>query len=610
MAAGVLAVAVLSAVAGAVVGSRLRSPADAARDRAAPVASRLTVPVERRPLSASLTLSGEIDFAEPVPIRLAGAVGIDAGDIAVITRLPQLDQEVVEGDVVVEVSGRPVIVLEGSFPMYRSLALGSEGPDVLQLEEALERLGHPPGDVDGVFDEATAGAVDGLYAAAGHRSVGPSDDELDRLRQLREAVTSAEDNVRRAEADLASASEAVSGAQLLALEQSVAQARDAVTATQRQVSRSNVAAAEAVDSAASAHHVAAIARDARRERRDASIVPGAIDPETGEPYTADEVNAREAELAAAEQEVVAAASALAAAQAEQVNVAELGTAENRNAVDSRALAEAQLADARRPADTTLAVRARDEATAALEVARTERDRVAASTGTRVPAGEVVFAPTLPSTVTGIDAGVGRAPGEVLATLSSAETRVVGRVARADGALVDVGADVTIVLRDTGAEFAGRVVSVGAPSDTDAGAGGSSSGGSGRLAVVVEPLDAPALREFVYSSVRIIIDIAATEEAVLVVPVAALSVGGDGRSRVEIEREPITAEHSGSTEMVEVEVGLTAQGLVEVDPVDDGLVEGDRVVVGTESRSSGPAGATDGTDGTDGTDAGDGEGSGG
>ena len=79
----------------------------------APRASRITVGVESRTLSATLTLAGEISFAEPTPIALAGSVGIAEGETAVVTRPPVLDAVVAEGDVLLEVSGRPVIVLAG-----------------------------------------------------------------------------------------------------------------------------------------------------------------------------------------------------------------------------------------------------------------------------------------------------------------------------------------------------------------------------------------------------------------------------------------------------------------------------------------------------------------
>ena len=77
-----------------------------------------------------------------------------------------------EGEVVLEVSGRPVFVLSGAIPMYRDIAPGAEGPDVTQLQEALARVGHPPG-TSGVFDRATQKALASVYGEAGYRPVRP-----------------------------------------------------------------------------------------------------------------------------------------------------------------------------------------------------------------------------------------------------------------------------------------------------------------------------------------------------------------------------------------------------------------------------------------------------
>ena len=581
VALGVVAVAALSAVAGAAVGSQLKSPADAARERDAPAASRITVAVERRALSSSLTIAGEIQYAEPTPIKLAGSVGIDSGELQVVTRVPEIDQQVAEGDILLDVSGRPVFVLQGDLPMYRELSLGNQGDDVAQLEAALLRLGFDPGSVDTLFDGGTAAALDAFYSSIGYRSVGPSDDESDRLRELREAVTAGEESVRRAEADLVNAGERVTGANLLRLEQSVAQARDAVPRAQTQAQRDNDAAAEGVHNATTSRDAATVIRDAARTRLDVALTPNAIDPQTGEPYSADEIAIRRAELAQAEDDLAVASSALSSAESEQASVAERGTDAIRVAVDARELAEAELAEAQRPPDTSAAQQALDDARLALDAARVEYEGVAGATGTRLPPGEVVFVSRLPSTVTEVTVVVGAPATDVLLTLSSAETHVLGRVARADADLVQVGSDVIIELRDFDLEFAGTVASIGQPQGSEEG-GSSGGSSSGRLEVTVLPADPAELRDYVFAPVRILIDIASTDDDVLVVPIAAVSVGGDGSSRVEVEREPITSEDQGSTEIVRVEVGLTAQGLVEITPIDDSLDEGDRVVVGTES----------------------------
>ncbi len=143
----------------------------------------------------------------------------------------------------------------------------------------------------------------------------------------------------------------------------------------------------------------------------------------------------------------------------------------------------------------------------------------------------------------------------------------------------VGAPVTIELRDLAFETTGTVVSIGQPREdpNDPNAGG---GGSTRLEVLIAPDQPGELSDYVFYGARVTIDIASTDGEVLTVPVAALTVGADGSSRVEVETAPITADAPGATTLVVVEVGLTAQGLVEVRS--DELHEGDQVVVGTET----------------------------
>ena len=72
-----------------------------------------------------------------------------------------------EGAVAVEVSGRPVFLLRGQIPVYRDLLPQAEGPDVLQVEEALARLGHFSEEPDGVWTPATEAAVEAWYARGG-----------------------------------------------------------------------------------------------------------------------------------------------------------------------------------------------------------------------------------------------------------------------------------------------------------------------------------------------------------------------------------------------------------------------------------------------------------
>jgi hypothetical protein len=73
-----------------------------------------------------------------------------------------------------------------------------------------------------------------------------------------------------------------------------------------------------------------------------------------------------------------------------------------------------------------------------------------------------------------------------------------------------------------------------------------------------------------ANVRVTIPVKSTRGKVLAVPVAALTAGSGGESRVEVVRS------DGKVELVEVQVGLSADGYAEVRGA---LKAGDQVVVG-------------------------------
>jgi multidrug efflux pump subunit AcrA (membrane-fusion protein) len=78
-----------------------------------------------------------------------------------------------------------------------------------------------------------------------------------------------------------------------------------------------------------------------------------------------------------------------------------------------------------------------------------------------------------------------------------------------------------------------------------------------------------------SNLRVTITAASTQTEALVVPLAAVSSAGDGTTRVSIVAGP-----NASPVDVAVDVGLSADGFVVVEPVVAGaLGEGDLVVVG-------------------------------
>jgi hypothetical protein len=106
---------------------------------AAPETVTGTATVERGTLAAMITLNGTLTHrARP-----------DGSPYTVINRakgtytsLPDPGDQVDCGDVLYRVDDRPVLLLCGSTPTYRDLAVGTVGPDVRQLNRNLHRLRH------------------------------------------------------------------------------------------------------------------------------------------------------------------------------------------------------------------------------------------------------------------------------------------------------------------------------------------------------------------------------------------------------------------------------------------------------------------------------------
>jgi len=134
-----------------------------------PVASK-TADVERATLEEVTTLDGTLGFVAGDPLVYAGSsdgiVSITAGTNGTVTTLPSVGSTVTEGGALYTVDEQPVIVLYGTMPAYRALtSRTSDGTDVLQLEEALTRLGYNDDGavtVDGDFTSATRDAIKDL----------------------------------------------------------------------------------------------------------------------------------------------------------------------------------------------------------------------------------------------------------------------------------------------------------------------------------------------------------------------------------------------------------------------------------------------------------------
>jgi Putative peptidoglycan binding domain/HlyD family secretion protein len=132
-----------------------------------------TTQVEKRTLSATISQGGILTYrARP-----------DGSPYSVInqahgtyTTLPTLGQAIRQGQPLYRVNNRPVALLHGSTPAYRTLSAGASGPDVAELNSDLVALGYATRaqlhQRFAFFGTATTTAVEKLQAALGMPGTG------------------------------------------------------------------------------------------------------------------------------------------------------------------------------------------------------------------------------------------------------------------------------------------------------------------------------------------------------------------------------------------------------------------------------------------------------
>ncbi|BAL93168.1 hypothetical protein AMIS_79480 [Actinoplanes missouriensis 431] len=185
------AVALTAGAAGWFAATQVKSPADAAAFREPPVASLITVPVEKRTLTSTVTTQGSITYGKAQPITLTGTVAAGTGEAGpqLVTKTSAAGRTLREGDVLLEINGRPVFVLKGKVPMYRSLTKGAEGDDVRQVRAAMRRL--LPGRgvaASGPLNESALSAIGAFYSKRGYAAAAPTTEQKAQLRLLERAV--------------------------------------------------------------------------------------------------------------------------------------------------------------------------------------------------------------------------------------------------------------------------------------------------------------------------------------------------------------------------------------------------------------------------------------
>ena len=620
----VVVVALLVMIGLAVVGwlaaRQIKSPAQIAADAAPPTPSAITVRVQRRQLSSKVIVRGTVRFGGRRNVEL-GASQIKQGS-DIVTTPAHRHQTLDPGEVAMAVDARPVFVMPGVIAMHRDLKRGSTGPDVMQLETYLASAGFPPGPVDGRFDAGTQGAVAAFYASRGYEPFGPTDAQLDQLRVAQQDAAAARDahlqaiaaidqarrpttpgDVEQARIDSVAALDALHTAELAV---PTAQGRVAIAkrlaATAAEVNESNAVATAQRDQAtadadvlAKADAVALAEEDERLALADRDALP--LDAPSGDRVRANVAveNARnavvraQAELAASQAvaeslrrttpAAVLQARTDAANLAGDVRVAEaelrraeLGVTVARRQVRLTKLRVQALS---RPVDTR-SLEAIADATADEE--RRTRDVVAQlafTAGVQIPANEILFFPSLPVRVDEVKARRGQTVSGPVFTVTSSSVIIDSSLGVADVKLVHVGDPVVVEDQDLGLRTRGRVAEVDSTP-------GTRKVDPNRFYFSVVPRD--VARAVVGASVKLTIAVKSTGRRVLAVPVSAVSVGGDGSTRVQVQRR-------GRRRVIRVVPGLAAEGYVQVRPARGArLHRGDLVIVGSKGGAGQGPGA--------------------
>jgi peptidoglycan hydrolase-like protein with peptidoglycan-binding domain len=543
---GVIAAVVVAAGLGWFFGSQIRSPAEAAAEAEPPEPSNITVQVVSEVLSADVITRGDVVYDEPVSVALSGSFA-ETPEKLVVTQAVEVDAELAEGAMAVEVVGRPVFLLIGEIPMYRDLRPGATGDDVLQVEEALARMGFLTVGPDNVWDQDTGAAVAAWYQDVGYRPNGLSEEDEVALRAARDRVTGAQAALADSEQALRDANAGAGEAAVAAARAEIDAAEDALALALLDADRANQLAAQAV--------VDAQAELAAAEEDQANGVPGAEEAVAEAMAALDQAEFDVGRVAAEQQSLVEAAQG-------RVTVA-----------------EASLADLQRGIDTSAIRRQIDAARQDLALAREELTQLEGELGTWLPAGEVVFLKSLPVRVDQVAAARGSVIDGSFITVSGSELALRSSVSERDAARVEVGMDVEIENPETGGTIPGVISAKADRAGTDGVQ-------PDRVYLEIEPAELP--QEIIGTNVRVTIPVSSTGGEVLAVPAAALSATANGSTILQVEEE------DGSLRTVAVEPGLAAGGLVEVTPIDGELEEGDWVVVGREG-STRPSDDTDTTE---------------
>jgi hypothetical protein len=155
-------------VAGAVVAGGAVVMSGANQALAAQQSSVNTVKLERRELVAMVSEAGILTYRAQSDGSPYSVINQARG---IYTELPAVGEVIPRGHVLYRVNDRPVVLLYGATPAYRTLSAGAAGPDVAELNADLVALGYATSSQlspsSSSFGSATGTALDKLQAALG-----------------------------------------------------------------------------------------------------------------------------------------------------------------------------------------------------------------------------------------------------------------------------------------------------------------------------------------------------------------------------------------------------------------------------------------------------------
>ena len=118
--------------------------------------------------NARANAQAQVTAAAAALEALASSAALGPGTIS---WLPRLGSVIARGAPIYAVDGRPIPLLIGPLPLYRSLSQGSNGADVQELEDNLVALGYPA-TPDGTFDPNDAEALRSWQGSLGVTATG------------------------------------------------------------------------------------------------------------------------------------------------------------------------------------------------------------------------------------------------------------------------------------------------------------------------------------------------------------------------------------------------------------------------------------------------------